>query len=210
MVPLYSPSPVGVGLKAPWDGGRGHYAGQPALILGGASSVGQYGRSRSPLAHSHINAGYVIPPIAIQFARLSGFSPIISTASLRNTDLLKSLGATHIIDRNIPASTFASEIARITTKPIPLVFDTVAAPDTQQLGYDALAEGGHIILVLPSSIKEIPGSTRKVVGVLGNVQVPANRAIGRAWAQNLPALLEAGDIVVRTFFSLWQSDMEGE
>ena len=119
---------------------------------------------------------------------------------MRNTDLLKSLGATHIIDRNIPASTFASEIARITTKPIPLVFDAVATADTQQLGYDIVAEGGHIILVLQSSIQETPGSTRKVLGVFGNVQVPANRAIGRAWAQNLPAFLEAGDVVVRTFF----------
>ncbi|KAI9573297.1 chaperonin 10-like protein [Boletus coccyginus] len=151
VIPLYSPSPVGVGLKAPWDDGRGHYAGQPALILGGAGSVGQY---------------------AIQFAKFSGFSPIITTASPRNTDLLKSLGATHVIDRHTPSSSFASEIASITTKPIPLAFDTVE-----------------------SSIKETPGSTKKVVRPHGNVQIPANRAIGHALAQNLPALLEAGDIV---------------
>ncbi|KAF8557927.1 GroES-like protein [Imleria badia] len=173
-IPLYSPSPLGVGLKAPWDGGRGHYAGQPAVVFGGASSVGQY---------------------AIQFAKLSGFSPIITTASLRNTELLKSLGATHIIDRNIPASSFASEIASITTKPIPLVFDAVSTPETQQLGYDALAEGGHIVIVVKSSIQETPGSTKKAVGVFGNVHFPANRAIGRALAQSLPGFLEAGDIV---------------
>ncbi|KAF8557925.1 GroES-like protein [Imleria badia] len=174
VVPFYSPSPVGVGLKAPWDGGRGHYAGQPALILGGASSVGQY---------------------AIQFAKFSGFSPLITTASLRNTDLLKSLGATHVIDRNIPASSFASEIGNITTQPIPLVFDTVGTADTQQLGYDTLAEGGHFVVILKPSIQETPGSTKKVVGVFGNVQVPANRAIGRALTQSLSALVEAGDIV---------------
>ncbi|KAF8131865.1 chaperonin 10-like protein [Boletus edulis] len=174
VVPLYSPSPVGVGLKALWDGGRGHYAGQPALIFGGASSVGQY---------------------AIQFAQLSGFSPIITTASLRNADLLKSIGATHVIDRNTSVSSFPSEIARITTKPISLVYDAVGAAETQQLGYDTLAEGGHIVIVLQSSIKETSGSTKKVVGVFGNVQVPNNRALGRALAQNLSALLEAGDII---------------
>jgi len=124
----------------------------------------------------------------------------VTTASLRNTDLLESLGATHVIDRNIPPSSFASEIATITTKPIPLVFDTVASAETQQLGYDTLSEGGHIIVVQHSSIKETPGSTKKAVHPVGNVQIPANRAIGRALAQNLPALLEAGDIVVRTFF----------
>ncbi|KAI9573299.1 chaperonin 10-like protein [Boletus coccyginus] len=174
VIPLYSPSPAGVGLKAPWDGGRGHYAEQPALVLGGAGSVGQY---------------------AIQFAKLSGFSPIITTASPRNTDLLKSLGATHVIDRHTPPSSFASEIANITTKPIPLVFDTVAAAETQHLGYDTLAEGGHLVVVLPPSVKETPGSTKKVVPVLASVHAPANRTIGRALAQNLPALLEAGDIV---------------
>jgi len=174
VVPLYSPSPVGIGLKAPWDGGRGHYAGKPALILGGASSVGQY---------------------AIQFAKLSGYSPIITTASLKNTDLLKSLGATHVVDRNTPSSSFASEIATITTKPISLVYDSVGAAETQQLGYDTLGEGGHIVVVLQPAIKETPGSTRKVVRVFGNVQVPANRAIGRVLAQHLPAFLEAGDIV---------------
>ena len=45
-IPLYSPSPLGVGLKTPWDGGRGYYADQPTLILGGAGSVGQYGTSQ--------------------------------------------------------------------------------------------------------------------------------------------------------------------
>jgi len=125
---------------------------------------------------------------------------VITTASPRNTDLLKSLGATHVIDRNTPPSSFASEIANITTKPILLVFDTVAAAETQQLGYDTLAEGGHLVVVLPPSIKETPGSTKKVVPVLGSVHAPANRTIGRALAQNLPALLEAGDIVVRAFF----------
>lgn len=143
--------------------------------------------------------------LAIQFARLSGFSPIITTASLRNTDLLKSLGATHVIDRNIPASAFASEIANTTTAPILLVFDAVATTDTQQLGYDTLAEGGDIVVVLDSSIKETPGSTKKVLGVLGNVQVPTNRAIGRALAQYLPKVLEAGDLIVRISFFLQSS-----
>lgn len=135
--------------------------------------------------------------LVIQFAKLSGFSPIITTASLRNTDFLKSLGATHVIDRNTPASSFASEIASITTSPIPLVFDTIGTSETQQLGYDNLAEGGHIVVVVKSSIQETPGSTKKVVGVFGNVQFATNRAIGRALAQNLSGFLEAGDIVVR-------------
>lgn len=34
----------GAGLTPPWEeGGHGKYAGQPCLIVGGATSVGQYG-----------------------------------------------------------------------------------------------------------------------------------------------------------------------
>ena len=35
----------------------------------------------------------------IQFAKLSGFSPIITTASPRHTARLQALGATHVVDR---------------------------------------------------------------------------------------------------------------
>ena len=42
---------LGVGLTPPWnEGGLGKYAGQPILIAGGASAVGQYGtHPRVPL-----------------------------------------------------------------------------------------------------------------------------------------------------------------
>lgn len=41
---LYNPRPAGVGLEFAWEeSGRGRYAGQPILVIGGASSVGQHG-----------------------------------------------------------------------------------------------------------------------------------------------------------------------
>ncbi|KAF9233968.1 chaperonin 10-like protein [Melanogaster broomeanus] len=107
-IPLYSPSPTGIGFKAPWDGGLGQYAGQPALILGAQPPLG-----------------------IIQFAKLSGFSPIITTASPHNTDLLKHLGATDVIDRNDTPASFTASVARITGgHPISLVYDSVAHEDT--------------------------------------------------------------------------------
>lgn len=36
----------GAGLTAPWDGGRDKYTGQPIVVIGGSSSVGQYGTLR--------------------------------------------------------------------------------------------------------------------------------------------------------------------
>ena len=42
---LYDTRPgLGAGLVAPWEeGGRGKYAGQPIVVIGGSSSVGQCG-----------------------------------------------------------------------------------------------------------------------------------------------------------------------
>ncbi|KAF3400165.1 hypothetical protein F1880_008474 [Penicillium rolfsii] len=70
----------GHGLMPPWKAG-GDRAGAKAaiVILGGASSVGQY---------------------AIQFARLSGFEKISTNASTSRHAFLRILGAHVILDRN--------------------------------------------------------------------------------------------------------------
>lgn len=74
VVGLYSAKPNGAGFTIPLEPEeRGKLAGKPLLILGGAGSVGQ---------------------AVIQFARLFGFSPIFTTASFKNEEYLKSLGAT--------------------------------------------------------------------------------------------------------------------
>ncbi|KAH9919388.1 chaperonin 10-like protein [Fomitopsis serialis] len=97
-----------VGLFPPWEnGGRAKYAGEPILVIGGASSVGQY---------------------VIQLTKLAGFGPIITTASLRNAGYLKGLGATHILDRNLPDAGLIAEVKKITSAPIKVVFDAVSEP----------------------------------------------------------------------------------
>ncbi|THH31397.1 hypothetical protein EUX98_g2779 [Antrodiella citrinella] len=113
----------GAALLPPWrKDGFGKYAGEPIVIVGGATSVGQ---------------------CVIQLAKISGFSPIITTASPHNTDFLKSLGATHIIDRSadIPAT-----LKTITTSPITLILDVIAQPETQNWTYSVLAKGGTLIV----------------------------------------------------------------
>ncbi|KAH7903809.1 chaperonin 10-like protein [Hygrophoropsis aurantiaca] len=172
VIALYSKA--GIGYQVPWDGGRGKYTSQPILVIGGATSVGQY---------------------VIQFARLSGFSPIITTASPHNAALLKSLGATHVLDRNLSFSSISGEIAKITSTPIKLVYDSVSLADTQQGGYDILAPGGHIVLVLGSSIKTQEGDGKKIVGVFGSFHAPDNFAFGSSVAPVLTKLLADGDIV---------------
>ncbi|KAF8608435.1 GroES-like protein [Ceratobasidium sp. AG-I] len=101
--------------------------GKSVLILGGSSSVGQYG---------------------IQLARIAGFSTIITTASTQHTDYLKSLGATHVFDRNVDVKT----IQEAASSPITLALDTIGASSTQLLAYHTLSTpspppGAHFALV---------------------------------------------------------------
>ncbi|CAE7124709.1 unnamed protein product [Rhizoctonia solani] len=106
------------------------------LILGGSSSVGQFG---------------------LQLARIAGFSPIVTTASAQHTGFLKSLGATHVFDRNVDAKTIQS----VFSVPVSLVVDSISVDSTQSLAFDVLTTpspvpGAHISIVLPlvESIKE--------------------------------------------------------
>src|SRR5882757_10413545 len=85
--------------------------------------------------------------IAIQLARLSGFSPIITTASLHNAELLSSLGATHVLDRRLSTAALKDAVAKITSAPITLAFDAISLLDTQQSALDILTGGGTLIIV---------------------------------------------------------------
>ncbi|KAJ8088417.1 hypothetical protein PM082_022490 [Marasmius tenuissimus] len=121
----------GAGVKPFWeDGAEGIKAGEPILILGGSSSVGQ---------------------LVIQIAKHLGYSLIITTSSLKHADHLKSLGATHVIDRNTPDESLASEIQGIAhNKPIEVVYDTVGA--ISQAKIDLLAPGGAFVLTDPTAL----------------------------------------------------------
>ncbi|KAI0628914.1 GroES-like protein [Trametes polyzona] len=167
-----------LGLKPFWEeGGSTAYAGKQFFILGGATSVGQY---------------------AIQVAKASGFGPIIATASPRNTELLTSLGATHVIDRSLSDEAVLAELSRLTQgAPIEIAFDTVALPNTQALAYKALAPNGRLLLVLPEQIPaelKKDGDGRRAVFVQGLVHPPLNEKVGGELYRRLPEWLEKGVI----------------
>ena len=138
-------------------------------------------------------------------AKLSGFSPIITTASPRNEAHLKALGATHVLDRSLPLPTALAELARLTEgAPIAYAYDAVSHPDTQELAYRALAPGGRLLLVTPDRVpKELKaeGDGKKVVTVWGSVHLPQNRKVGVEMYKRLTEWLETGVVVVRSKFS---------
>lgn len=133
----------------------------------------------------------------IQFAKLSGFSPIITVASKSNEAHLKSLGATHVIDRTLPFSELPGAVKQLTKEPIKTVFDAVASADTQHAAYEALSSGGTAAFVLnPVIDKSKLSSDKFIVNIFGNVHVPSQREIGLQVYNQLTELLAAGNIKV--------------
>ncbi|EGO00283.1 hypothetical protein SERLA73DRAFT_180782 [Serpula lacrymans var. lacrymans S7.3] len=172
---LYSPKPHGLAFTPPWEeGGRGKYTGKSIVVLGGASAVGQF---------------------VIQVARLSGFSPIIATASLHNTTLLTSLGATHVVDRHLPLSSLAQEVAKVTSTPTTLVFDAVATSETQQAGYDLLVSGGQIAVVLPPTIQTKPEDNKQILLMFGSFFPPEKREFGTRMYSQLTRMFAEAELV---------------
>lgn len=112
---------------------------------------------------------------AIQLAKLSGFNPIITTASAHNKAYCEAAGATHVIDyRSTPYSELASAVASITSRPIKIIYDAIAVPDSQIASWSLLSPGGNVVVTLPPS-KDIgePGVEDKdgkfVAWVFGSV-----------------------------------------
>ena len=133
--------------------------------------------------------------LVIQFAKLSGFSPIITTASKRNEVYLKSIGATDVIDRTLPLSDLPNNVKAITSKPIKVAYDAISLPETQKTVYDILASDGKLVIVLESVLgSEKDGKT--VAQVSGNVHTPGQRKLGVSLYSKLTELLAAGDIKV--------------
>ena len=132
---------------------------------------------------------------AIQLAKLSGFSPIITTASLKHEAFIKTLGATHVIDRNTPATALAGKVAGITNRPLDVVFDSVSSAETQKLSHDLTATSGTIVVVLPPKVDAVQG--KEFVNALGIFKLPHTRPLGERLYSHLTQLIEDGHIKVR-------------
>lgn len=134
---------------------------------------------------------------AIQLAKLSGFNPIIATASLKNKELLRSFGATHVLDRELPTATLKEQARNIAGTPLTYIFSAVSLKEAQQTAYDLLAPGGTLAIVTENLVKEDETSQKKVLMVYGSFHIPENRGLGVKFATALTRWLAEGKIKVR-------------
>jgi D-arabinose 1-dehydrogenase-like Zn-dependent alcohol dehydrogenase len=135
----------------------------------------------------------------IQLARLSGFSPIITTASLKHEGLLKSLGATEVLDRSLGAGAIQSSIAKLTSAPISTVYDTVSSPDTQEMALALLAPGGQMAITTVKSVEA--KNEKKVIAVLG-IKLPHTIGLLQGMYERLEGWLQQGTLKVCSLFGM--------
>ncbi|EJF55885.1 GroES-like protein [Dichomitus squalens LYAD-421 SS1] len=177
-------------LTPPWyEGGTTKYAGKAALILGGSTSVGQF---------------------VIQCARMQNFSPIIATSSIKHEEYLKSLGATHVIDRSLSFDEIKNTLSSLTAgTTIELVYDPWGRDrDSHRFGYSVLAPGGAFVHVNPFAAdwladlvaeSEKKGEDKRVALSWSSYNSPGNKELGKEIFDRLPGWLETGVIVPNRF-----------
>ena len=131
---------------------------------------------------------------------MSGFSPIITTASLKHTEYLKGIGATDVLDRNLPVPDLSQNIAEIAKVPILRVFDAISLPTTQELGLALLGSGGKLAVILPPTVEASEGKT--IVSVSGVLRSADNiEILEDLYRTKASALVESGAIKVSSQIS---------
>ncbi|KAJ3877021.1 GroES-like protein [Lentinula edodes] len=169
---LLHAQPGGGGLNPTFDP-KISFSGQSAIVIGGGTSVGQY---------------------AIQFLKLLGYSTIIAYASARHTNMLTSIGATHVIDRaKVPIDSLAESAKNIGSVPITIAYNAVGDKDSRAACADAIVEGGQIADVDPEAKNDVPENGKRVFPIMGSSHI--HREFGRILWKNLPNLLQEGKIV---------------
>ncbi|KAH8651377.1 chaperonin 10-like protein [Xylariales sp. PMI_506] len=155
----------------PWaPGGDQAGNGKAIVVLGGSSSVGQY---------------------AIQWARLSGFSRIVTNSSAAHVEHLKSLGAHVVLDRHTQ-SAVEDYVAAIGDLPLAFVYDSISTVPTVKLGVQVLqatgTQGGQVVTVGRNSDAELDALAQQepqvtVKPILGLGSSPALRHISEPFAK---------------------------
>ncbi|TEB29055.1 hypothetical protein FA13DRAFT_1735158 [Coprinellus micaceus] len=139
--------------------------------------------------------------LAVQFARLSGFSYVVTSASLKHAEYLKSLGATHIIDQNLTVDEFRQELATIEgLPPLAYAFDAIGESNSSfLLAVAALCVAGTVVTVRPTLEYSTPEGL-VLCRFSARKRIPTSNTLYRVLWPDVTRLLETKALVVRRPF----------
>ncbi|KAJ0415899.1 GroES-like protein [Aspergillus carlsbadensis] len=105
-----------------------------------------------------VGLGLPMPDVSVSvpssFARMAGFGRIVTTAAARNEAELKSLGATHVIDRHGGYADTLAQIRAVTGDELVHVLDAVNLAPGHKLGLAALSRTERGCLVTLNRVRE--------------------------------------------------------
>lgn len=106
---------------------------------------------------------------AVRLASLAGYK-VVSTSSPRNTDFVKSLGASAVFDYRSPD--VVAQIKAATGDSVKKALDTISDKNSQRITADALSpSGGEVVLVL----QPVPEATSRTDVVFKRESAPTLR-----------------------------------
>jgi NADPH2:quinone reductase len=116
------------------------YKSAKILIIGGGSGCGKFG---------------------IQLAKIAGIGTIITTASIAGEAELKSLGATHVVDRKAPD--MEEQLRKLVGDDLIYVYDTITNTFDHSLTVSLLSntKKGTLIHLIPGKVSEEVAGSKK-------------------------------------------------
>ena len=111
---------------------------------------------------------------------------------------MKSIGATHVVDRNAPLESLAVTVRDITDVPLKLVYVAIPAPDVPNVAYDLLASEGTLVLAMPRVTIDDAKITpdKRIVTIFASKVFDDSRDMAVGLYKSLTSYLASGDIKV--------------
>ena len=151
-----------------------NYAAQSVVIIGGGSNCGKFG---------------------VQFASLAGIGKIIVVAGASNSALLKSYGATHIIDRHASNEEIKSQIHAITGDDLMYVLDNINREHTFGVSLLSSNKYGKMATLLRGTVDAANIGEKKAGYSIGHIFGDSHsNELGPMFWKELPAWIESGKV----------------
>lgn len=171
---------LGVPPPAPFAGHDSSfdYGKQSIAVIGGGSAVGKY---------------------VVAWAKYAGFGTIIVTASkAKNEEQLKEWGATHVLDRSLPAKELQAQVEGIVGDDLIYVYDTVNVGQAAEIGASFLSttKPGRLVVITGGDFdaSKVEGKKAGFERKMVYAATWAEPALGKNYWDHVGELIENGDL----------------
>lgn len=147
------------------------------LVVGGGSAVGKY---------------------VVEWSRYAGVGTIVVTASRKSEELLRKLGATHVVDRNRTDEEIEKHIRDVVGDELTLVYDAVNAGQAQEFGARFLStyKKGTMVVIAGGEFdaSKVKGKNAGFERQRMLAEPSLTPELGREYWRHLPRIIQEGHI----------------